>query len=585
MRRMNLRFALLIAASIAVPLACATAIDQPPDGDGGAGGEGGDPTGASASSTGSGPCIYAPECAHLTDACGDGACVNSACVKLPNPAKDGTPCDDGKQCTQNDACKEGACTGALNSCPSSEPCMVGLCDVETDTCIEVPGNDGKICADSDPCTQNSVCSGGVCSGGSPTDCSLPKNPCLMGYCEPGVGCKLMPYNEGGKCDDGLFCTVNDACKSGDCTGQPMACAPPGDVCLVGMCDEQQWTCKAVPGNNGAQCDDKSACTTGETCSNGVCGGGAPANDGAMCNDKSACTTGDVCQGGGCSGTPVAACASGDGCCPSGCDIAMDDDCGGMVYLTSANGSPGFYGYDIVANSWSALPQPPVPTCSQLTTDGTNVLLLGIDNVIYSYAPASGQWSPVVSGPGFEANFPIGFFKWTPSGYYYVKDSSNLIKYTTAGGNVWSIAMLPAAGSCAGTFDPASGNLYIRQYGSVGVMTFSTATNSVVQFWQSFVSCGESSRTGSYYDGYFYGRDFNSPFVKIDVATGVMSNTAISPFEGHTSTDVDLATGDIYIGPYKPTGQVFQVWNVPANTIKMLAPLPVFVIDTTLVVVK
>ena len=585
MRRPNLRFLLLSAICISIPIACATAVEQNPDGEGGAGGEGGDPTGAS-STTGSGPCVYAPECAHLTDACGDGACVNSACVKLPNPAKDGIACDDGKQCTQNDACKDGECTGALKLCPSSDPCLTGLCDVETDACIEVPGNDGTPCVDNDPCTQTAVCQGGVCSPGIPTNCAIPpKSQCIVGYCEPGVGCKTMPANDGGKCDDGLFCTVSDACQGGACKGEPNPCGAAGDVCKTAVCNEQQDICQSVPGNNGAMCDDASACTTGETCANGVCGGGAPANDGSMCDDKNACTAGDVCQAGGCSGATIVGCASGDGCCPSGCDFVADDDCGGMVYVTSADGSPGFYGYDIVADTWSALPLPPAPTCSQLTTDGTNVLLLGTDNTIYSYSPSASQWSPVVAGPGLEASFPMGFFKWTPSGYYYIKDSSNVIKYTTAGGNIWSSALLPVAGSCAGTFDPVTGNLHIRAYSNFGLMIFSTASNSLVKYWPNFMSCGESSRTGSYYGGFFFEREFDNPFYKVDVATGMGVNTGVKPSEGHTSTDVDLATGDIYIGPYKPTGQAFQVFNVPTNALKNLAPLPMFVINTTLVVVK
>ncbi len=585
MLRTNLRFLLLTAAAIAVPLACATSVDPIIDGEGGAGGEGGDPTGSASSTTGSGPCVYAAECAHLTDACGDGACVNSECVVLPNPAKDGVPCDDGKQCTQNDACKDGVCTGALKSCPSSDPCKVGLCDVATDACVEMPGNEGFPCIDNDPCTQTAICKAGVCSPGAPTNCAVPKSECLIGYCEPGVGCKTMPANEGGKCDDGLFCTIQDVCQSGTCKGAQNPCTAPGNVCQIGVCNEQKDSCETVAGNDGAQCNDMSACTVGETCSSGLCGGGAPANNGSMCDDKNACTTGDTCQAGGCSGTVIGACANGDGCCPSGCDFAVDDDCGGVVYAASADGTKGFYGYDIVADTWSALPPPPFPTCSQLTTDGTNVHLLGCDNMIYSYSPPVGQWSPVVNGPGPEASVPMGFFKWTPSGYYYLKDNTSFLRYTTAGGNVWSTALLPADGSCSGTFDPATGNLHIRAYNNFGLMIWDTATNSLSQYWQNFMLCSESSRTGSYYGGAFYEREFDSPFYKIDVATGVAVNTGVKPFEAHTSTDVDLATGDIYIGPYKPTGQAFQVWNVPANTLKSLAPLPNFLINSTLVVVK
>jgi hypothetical protein len=64
----------------------------------------------------------------------------------------------------------------------------------------------------------------------------------------------VPSKDGTKCDDGLYCTVNDVCKGGQCGGDPNTCAPPGDVCLIGTCDEGQKKCVAVPGNDGAKGD-------------------------------------------------------------------------------------------------------------------------------------------------------------------------------------------------------------------------------------------------------------------------------------------------------------------------------------------
>lgn len=587
MRRTNLRFLLLYVSAITLPLACATAVDVETSGGGGDGGEGGDASVSSSSTGMMGPCIYAPECAHLTDACSDGACVNSVCVKIKNPTKEGVPCDDGKECTQNDTCSDGVCTGGLKGCPaSSNPCMVGQCDVETDTCIEVPGNEGKSCVDTDPCTQTALCKGGACSPGIPTDCSFLNDFCTVGYCKPGVGCQSMPANDGSKCDDGLFCTVDDACKGGVCSGAPNMCAAPGDVCMIGTCNEGQNTCQAVPGNDGAQCNDQSACTMNETCSNGLCGGGVPTNNGGQCDDGNACTTSDVCANGVCAGTPLAACVNGDGCCPAGCDVLADNDCGGAIYMTSSNGTQGFYGYTIQTNAWAILPSPPAVTYSQLTTDGTNVLMLGNDNVIYSYSPATSQWSPTVKGPGPMSNNPIGFFKWTPSGYYYVKDGEPILWYSPLGSNMWSIAMLPVPASCAGTFDPASGNLYIRAYANFGLMVWNAAQNTLLQFWQNGMVVGENSRTGSYYAGFFYEREWDQPLYKVDVTTGVATNTGVTPSEGHTASDVNLATGDIYIGPYTPTGTTFQVYNAPTNMLKTLAPAPVSLTNhSTIVYVK
>ena len=92
-------------------------------------------------------------------------------------------------------------------------------------------------------------------------------------------------------------------------------------------------------------------------------------------------------------------------------------------------------------------------------------------------------------------------------------------------------------------------------------------------------CGENSRTGAYYNGFFYERDSSGPFFKMDVGTGVVTATGVTPSEGHTATDVDFATGKIYIGPYT-TGTVFQSYNVASNNLTGLLPRTLLVsVDT------
>jgi hypothetical protein len=205
---------------------------------------------------------------------------------------------------------------------------VASCDLETDSCIEVPGNDGASCVDDDPCTLTATCSGGSCVPGQLVDCSFLDSICGVGVCDPQLGCVAQPLNDGTPCDDGFYCTIDEHCTNGTCgAGLPNTCAAPGDVCLIGSCNEAQDTCVAVPGNNGGACNDGSSCTTGETCSNGVCGGGSPANPGGACDDQNACTTGDTCSGGVCSGAAISSCLDGDGCCPAACNFQNDDDCG------------------------------------------------------------------------------------------------------------------------------------------------------------------------------------------------------------------------------------------------------------------
>jgi len=61
-------------------------------------------------------------------------------------------------------------------------------------------------------------------------------------------------------------------------------------------------------NNGAACDDRDPCTTGDLCQAGACAG-TPVPSGTSCDDGSGCTSQDVCTGGVCAGVimPAAGC--------------------------------------------------------------------------------------------------------------------------------------------------------------------------------------------------------------------------------------------------------------------------------------
>lgn len=337
----------VVSLSFASAAACATAVDVEGrdstgvEGAGGAGGEnaggtgtGGDVDGGSladAAADALAPdaaveCSGPAACAVLSNACNVGVCVNGLCVK--SPANESGACEDGLFCTQNDACKGGVCVGGTPvPCSSPDPCHIGVCDEAAKGCTTVPGNDGAPCEDDDPCTLSGVCQQGSCASGAPIDCSAFDGACTKGVCDPASGCKAVPANEGGPCEDGLFCTIEDTCTNGTCSGKPNTCVPPGDVCLVGTCDEAKKACVAVPGNDGAACESGKACIANETCSGGTCGGGKPADDGQPCDDDDACTLGTTCGGGTCGNpaTTITQCKDGDGCCPPACAM-MDDDC-------------------------------------------------------------------------------------------------------------------------------------------------------------------------------------------------------------------------------------------------------------------
>ena len=74
------------------------------------------------------------------------------------------PCDDGSECTDNDACFAGECSGVQSvDCNDGVQCTVDICDPATGNCSNTTNN-GASCDDGDPCTGGDVCSGQTCAG-------------------------------------------------------------------------------------------------------------------------------------------------------------------------------------------------------------------------------------------------------------------------------------------------------------------------------------------------------------------------------------------------------------------------------------
>lgn len=222
-----------------------------------------------------------------------GACTTAA-------MEDGTPCDAGP-CLQPGSCVAGACAAEPVLCPSSGPCAAGSCDPSTGLCAFVD-QDGVGCDDGDPCTLDDVCSGGACGGPAKLLCD-DDSACTADKCTSGVGCEFVPIS----CDDGLACTTDGCDPATGCSHDVLVCGPSSDACLVSLCAEPAGACELVPVSGSVACDDEDACTTGDKCLAGVCGG-AP----VACDDGVECTV-DTCSAGACFNTP------GDGCATGPCD--------------------------------------------------------------------------------------------------------------------------------------------------------------------------------------------------------------------------------------------------------------------------
>lgn len=288
------------------------------------------------------------DCSAFDGECTVGQCnaTTGACeaVNVTN----GTACDDGDACTNNDVCGGGVCGGSAVACDDGNPCTVESCDPVLG-CVSVPAADGLACDDGNACTTADSCTAGVC-GGSAVTCD-DGNECTVDSCDAVLGCQAAPASAGTTCDDGLFCTVNTACDgAGACVGAPRDCSNAAATCFESVaCDETADLC--VPANPSASgtacggdvcvdagtCDGNGVCS-GESnvdCSNldtdceiGVCDGtsGAcvaqPRPDGTVCDDADACTENNICESGVCGGDAVVCEDDDNECTAPSCDPAQ-----------------------------------------------------------------------------------------------------------------------------------------------------------------------------------------------------------------------------------------------------------------------
>jgi len=285
--------------------------------------------------------------------CSDGnPCTADTCNNVEGTCdhameSNGTPCDDGQFCTLGDACADGVCTGTPNPCDDTNGCTLDSCDEENDTCVnDESAMNGAGCDDGEFCTIQDTCSDGVC-GGIPNPCD-DSNACTTDSCNSSAAqCEHDNVDDGTGCDDGLYCTVDDVCTGGNCTGADRDCAD-ANVCTADSCNEVSNECVNVAVADGTACDDGEFCTVGETCTAGICGGGAPRNcsdgngctddscdedgdicinanvtDGTLCDDGAFCTVDEFCTSGTCGGGNPRDCGDGNECTSDVCNETND----------------------------------------------------------------------------------------------------------------------------------------------------------------------------------------------------------------------------------------------------------------------
>lgn len=254
-------------------------------------------------------------------------------------AAPGKTCQDTTPCSTGGACTAAAtCAPVAAICDDRNPCTVDRC--VGGACEHQIPTAPSTCDDGDKCTQFDRCDAGVCKG-TPRTCAQDNDVCTTDACDPATGQCVRTFNVAG-CDDANWCTIDDACALGRCTGRPRDCSD-GNACTNDYCIQDGndiGHCEARP-FQGA-CEDGDLCTLGETCGvDGVCRGGEPrtCNDfnactddacypdvgcvfqpnANACDDGDPCTVSDKCTAGACKGSPRN-CDDGNPCTQDGCQF-------------------------------------------------------------------------------------------------------------------------------------------------------------------------------------------------------------------------------------------------------------------------
>jgi hypothetical protein len=223
------------------------------------------------------PCSVAADC-NDNNPCTNDSCQAGKCAYTN--ASSGASCSDNNPCTDNDKCNgSGQCVGtpkACNSPPNACHQGTGVCNQANGICSYAFLSNGTACSDGNACTTNDTCQNGTCVGGVGKSCSSPPNACYNspGTCDTTTGACNYPVKVNGTaCSDGNACTTGDTCQNGACVGGLSKTCNSGGECYQssGTCNTTSGLCE-YPYNNGAPCDDGIFCTKNDACFNGSCQG-------------------------------------------------------------------------------------------------------------------------------------------------------------------------------------------------------------------------------------------------------------------------------------------------------------------------
>ena len=253
------------------------------------------------------------------DACAPEHCMDAVCDPQDPSAIPASGCvetpltmpPDGLDCT-NDTC-DPATGGPVyvllaGWCAIDSVCLLDGTDDPENLCRECrtdlnpygwsSGSEGVACDDETWCTENDLCTDGLCVG-SPRDCSLVivDPSCQWDRCdEPSTSCLAINRTDGTVCNDETFCNGDDFCQTGTCTPTGTRDCDDSVSCTDDSCNETLDICDHDV--NDAYCDNGDWCDGTETCNSvSDCQPGTPPNcdDSVTCTEDSCNETMDVCE--------------------------------------------------------------------------------------------------------------------------------------------------------------------------------------------------------------------------------------------------------------------------------------------------
>lgn len=226
----------------------------------------------------------------------DAGVVDGAVNPFSDAAADVGQADAGPSpdagCTVCDAPPTAVCVGDSRRTFVGGRCVSGSCEYDS---VDTACSDG--CVDGE-CGE-SPCAGVMCDEEPPSTC-VDANTLrvfdLGGACEDGdctYGSRELPCEHG--CEAGAC--LADLCEGVTCDSPPSMCHESAGSCVEGACEYALRPATAV-------CDDGEACTVGDRCGTGICGGTALRCDAPPSAD---CVDGSILR----EFSPVGVCGAGE----------------------------------------------------------------------------------------------------------------------------------------------------------------------------------------------------------------------------------------------------------------------------------